>query len=91
MGHCCNSDGFLTPCFAINAPARNNWFHVKIQVADPEITVFVNGNRCLTVTTPGKQKTGEIGYWVGNGSAGDLKHLKSNKPVDVIKRMLSVA
>lgn len=54
----------------------NKWFHVKIIVSSPEVSVYVNGQRCLTVSQLSTQKKGMIGYWVGNGSAGDWKNLK---------------
>ncbi|WP_142684148.1 family 16 glycoside hydrolase [Chitinophaga polysaccharea] len=54
----------------------NKWFHVKIVVTDDEAAAYVNGKRCLTVTLLGTQKTGMVGYWVGNGSGGDWKNLK---------------
>ncbi|MGO4289502.1 family 16 glycoside hydrolase [Chitinophaga sp. RAB17] len=53
----------------------NKWFHVKIIVSSPEVSVYVNGQRCLTVSQLSTQKKGMIGYWVGNGSAGDWKNL----------------
>lgn len=54
----------------------NKWFHVKIIVSSPEVSVYVNEQRCLTVSQLSTQKKGMIGYWVGNGSAGDWKNLK---------------
>lgn len=54
----------------------NKWFHVKIIVSSPEVSVYVNGQRCLTVSQLSTQKKGMIGYWVGNSSAGDWKNLK---------------
>lgn len=56
----------------------NKWFHVKIVVAFPEVDVYINGKRCLTISQLSKQKTGMVGYWVGNGSAGDWRNLKIN-------------
>lgn len=56
----------------------NKWFHVKIVVTDAEATAYLNGERCLTVPLLSTQKTGMIGYWVGNGSGGDWKNLKIN-------------
>lgn len=53
----------------------NAWFHVKIVITFPEVNAFINGKRCLTVTQLSKQKSGMVGYWVGNGSAGDWKNL----------------
>jgi len=56
----------------------NKWFHVKVIVTSPEVSVFVNGQRCLTVSQLSTQKTGMIGYWVGASSAGAWKNLKIN-------------
>jgi hypothetical protein len=53
----------------------NAWFHVKIVINFPEVSTFINGKRCLSVTQLSKQKSGMVGYWVGNGSAGDWKNL----------------
>jgi len=53
----------------------NKWFHVKIIVSSPEVSVYVNGQQCLNVSQLSTQKKGMIGYWVGNGSAGDWKNL----------------
>ncbi|HEY9260083.1 family 16 glycoside hydrolase [Chitinophaga sp.] len=54
----------------------NKWFHVKIIVSSPEVSVYVNGQRCLIVSQLSTQKKGMIGYWVGNGSSGDWKNLE---------------
>ncbi|MBO9729205.1 MAG: DUF1080 domain-containing protein [Chitinophaga sp.] len=54
----------------------NKWFHVKIIVSYPEVSVYVNEQMCLAVSQLSKQKSGMIGYWVGNGSSGDWKNLK---------------
>ncbi|PYF74311.1 hypothetical protein [Pedobacter nutrimenti] len=59
-------------------PNPNEWFHVKIQVSEKQISVYVNGNKDAALTlkplvnTWGKM----IGYWAGNGSGGDWKNLK---------------
>ena len=60
------------------APDPNDWFHVRIAVESNKISVFVNSdNKPALVVEPlvplrGKQ----MGYWVGNGSAGDWKNLR---------------
>jgi len=54
----------------------NKWFHVKVVVAYPEVSVYVNEKRCLTISQLSTQKTGMIGYWVGYGSSGDWKNLE---------------
>jgi len=60
------------------APNGNEWFHVKIVVKNPLITVYVNGNTepSLSVEKLNNQKTGKIGLWVGNGSDGDFANLQ---------------
>jgi len=64
---------------AVNpAPDPNEWFHVKITIRSPLITVFVNGNQtaCLTVEKLNNRASGKIGLWVGNNSAGDFANLQ---------------
>jgi hypothetical protein len=65
------------------APKGNEWFHVKIVINDPTITVYVNGNTkpCLTVEKLNKRVSGKIGLWVGNNSEGDFANLQIN-PLD---------
>jgi hypothetical protein len=59
-------------------PDPNDWFHARIVVEPKKISVYVNGNSDPSlvveplVPLAGKQ----IGYWVGNNSAGDWKNLK---------------
>jgi hypothetical protein len=59
-------------------PDPNEWFHVKITVKSPLITVFVNGNQeaCLTVEKLNNRASGKIGLWVGNNSGGDFANLQ---------------
>jgi hypothetical protein len=65
------------------APDPNEWFHVKIIVNYPHITVFVNGNQepCLIVEKLNTRTSGKIGLWVGNNSDGDFANLQIN-PLD---------
>jgi hypothetical protein len=58
----------------IPAPNGNEWFHVKIVIQYPHVTVYVNGNAdpSLSVDKLDNRKTGKIGLWVGNGSDGDF-------------------
>ena len=60
------------------APDPNEWFHVKITIKSPVITVYVNGNQeaCLTVDKLNNRASGKIGLWVGNNSAGDFANLQ---------------
>ncbi len=55
----------------------NDWFHVKIVVQHPQVSVYVNGESqaCLQVDQLSKRQTGKIGLWVGNMSGGDFANL----------------
>lgn len=64
---------------AVNpSPNGNEWFHVKIVIKYPQVTVFVNGNSdpSLTIQKLNTRKTGKIGLWVGNNSDGDFANLQ---------------
>jgi hypothetical protein len=60
------------------APNGNAWFHVKIIVKLPLVTVFVNGNQesSLSVEKLNNLISGKIGLWVGNNSDGDFANLQ---------------
>jgi hypothetical protein len=60
------------------APNGNDWFHAKIIVQYPKVTVFVNGNSepSLVIDKLNDRKTGKIGLWVGNTSDGDFANLQ---------------
>ena len=60
------------------SPNGNEWFHVKILIKYPQVTVFVNGNSepSLTIQQLNNRKTGKIGLWVGNNSDGDFANLQ---------------
>ena len=60
-----------------NAPDPNGWFHVKVVVASPKVSVFVNGAEqpSLVVDKLSTQQTGSVGLWVGNNSEGDFANL----------------
>jgi hypothetical protein len=62
----------------IPSPNGNEWFHVKITVKSPQITVFVNGNPepSLSVEKLNNRASGKIGLWVGNNSDGDFANLQ---------------
>lgn len=62
----------------IPPPGANDWFHVKIIVKSPHITVFVNGNKesCLNIEKLNNRSSGKIGLWVGNNSDGDFANLQ---------------
>jgi len=62
----------------IPSPNGNEWFHVKIIIKYPEVTVYVNANSepSLSVEKLNKRTTGKIGLWVGNNSDGDFANLQ---------------
>jgi hypothetical protein len=59
-------------------PNGNEWFHAKIVIQYPHVTVYVNGNSnpSLSIDKLNNRKTGKIGLWVGNGSDGDFANLQ---------------
>ena len=60
-----------------SAPDPNEWFHVKIVVDYPHVTVYVNNSAspCLTVDKLNDRQSGKIGLWVGNTSGGEFANL----------------
>jgi hypothetical protein len=60
-----------------SAPNPNEWFHAKIIVDYPHVTVYINNNiePCLSVDKLNDRKNGRIGLWVGNNSGGDFANL----------------
>jgi len=62
----------------IPAPNGNDWFHAKIVVQYPKVTVYVNGysEPSLVIDKLNERKTGKIGLWVGNSSDGDFSNLQ---------------
>jgi hypothetical protein len=64
---------------AVNpVPDPNGWFHVRIVVASPKVSVFVDDGKepALVVNQLSSRKKGLIGLWVGNTSGGDFANLK---------------
>jgi len=66
------------------APNPNEWFHVSIVVQSPTVSVYVNRNvkASLVVEKISKNKNGSIGFWVGNGSAGDFANMKLTEMIE---------
>jgi hypothetical protein len=63
---------------AVNpVPDPNVWFHARIVIADPKLSVFVGDAKdpCLVVNALNGRKTGMVGLWVGNNSGGDFANL----------------
>ena len=65
------------------APDPNGWVHVRIVVAHPKISVFVNNAETpsLVVDQLTDHKSGWIGLWVGNGSGGEFANLKISSAI----------
>ncbi len=65
----------------------NEWFHVKIVVQHPQVSVYVNGESLasLQVAQLSKRQTGKIGLWVGNMSGGDFANLSVMNKVNAPK------
>ena len=59
-------------------PDPNGWFHARIVVASPKVSVFVNDAKepCLMVDQLSDRKKGLAGLWVGNTSGGDFANFK---------------
>lgn len=55
----------------------DDWFHVRIDVKDNTIKVYVNDAKSptLEVAKINKRNNGSVGLWVGNGSGGDFANL----------------
>jgi hypothetical protein len=60
------------------APDPDAWFHVRIVIAHPNISAFINGSSepSLVVKQLNERTAGWVGFWVGNGSGGDFANLK---------------
>ena len=64
---------------AVNpVPDPNAWFHARVVIASPKVSVFVGDAKepCLTVNQLSDRKKGLVGLWVGNNSGGDFANLK---------------
>ena len=60
------------------APNGNDWFHAKIEINYPKVTVYINSNTepSLIVDQLNNRQTGKVGLWVGNNSDGDFANLQ---------------
>ena len=59
-------------------PDGDEWFHARIVVERPKVTVFVNGASapCLVVNELSDRAHGSLGPWVGEGSGGHFANLR---------------
>lgn len=62
-------------------PNSDDFFHAKVVVEWPMVTVFVEDSKepSLNVKMKSKFKKGKLGFWVGNGSDGEFKNLEIKK------------
>jgi hypothetical protein len=58
-------------------PDPNAWFHARVVVASPKVSVFVNDAKeaSLVVNQLSDRRKGKVGLWVGNISDGDFANL----------------
>jgi hypothetical protein len=66
------------------APDPNGWFHARVVVAGPKVSVFVDDatEPSLVVTRLSERTKGLVGLWVGNGSGGDFANLRIRPVAD---------
>jgi hypothetical protein len=59
------------------APDPTGWVHVRVVMAGPAISVYINHspNPSLQVEQLVKRKEGKIGLWAGNNSGGDYSNV----------------
>jgi hypothetical protein len=62
----------------VPAPDGDEWFHARIVVARPKVSVFVNGatQPSLVVNELSDRAHGSVGLWVGEGSGGNFANLR---------------
>ena len=62
----------------VREPDGDDWFHVRILVEKPGVSVFVNGAAapCLVVKELSDRSKGSLGLWVGEGSGGHFANLR---------------
>ncbi len=67
-----------------HVPDPNGWFHVRVVVKHPKVSVFVNDAKeaCLVVEQLSDRKQGRIGLWVDTGG-GEFANLKIHNEVGV--------
>ena len=63
-------------------PDGDEWFHARILVERPRVSVFVNGasSPCLVVQELSDRAHGSVGLWVGEGSGGHFANLRVTQP-----------
>jgi hypothetical protein len=69
----------------ISVPGDTDWYHIKIDVQYPDITVYLNGSDIpvLDIKKMNTRRSGRIGFWAGKNSDGDF----ANLVISTIRRM----
>jgi hypothetical protein len=59
-------------------PNPNDWFHARVVVASPQVSVFINDAKepCLVVNQLSDRKKGLVGLWDGSAAGGDFANFK---------------
>lgn len=59
------------------SPNPDKWFHVRIEVNYPQVSIFVNNSSkpSLSIKQLSDRKTGLLGLWVGNNADGAFANL----------------
>jgi len=59
-------------------PDPNAWFHVRVVVTSPKVSVFVDDAKepSLVIDQLSNRKKGLVGLWVGNNAGGDFANVK---------------
>jgi hypothetical protein len=59
-------------------PDGDEWFHARIIVERPKVSVFVNGASAPSLATNelSDRANGSVGLWVGEGSGGHFANLR---------------
>ena len=62
-------------------PDPDGWFHVRVELEDQHVRVFVNNASMptLAVQKISAFNTGKVALWVGNGSSGSFANLALSK------------
>jgi hypothetical protein len=64
-------------------PDGDQWFHVRVVIARPKVSVFVNGAQApvLVINELSGRTRGSVGLWVGDGSGGQFANFRvTRKP-----------
>jgi len=63
------------------APSPDDWFHVKLEITEKKVSVFVEGatSPVLEVARLSKPKTDVLAIWTGFNSEGQFRNLKLKK------------